>query len=258
MFGGGLVELSSTFEASVRLARNRLFRMHENAGVGHLGGNLSSLDALLVLHHLVLTVDDVFILSKGHSAGALYVALWSIGELTDGDLDSFHEDGTRLPGHPPVQGMPGVSFGTGSLGHGLGLATGLALAKKLLGEKGRVYCLTSDGEWQEGSTWEALHFGLGAGLDNLTVMVDMNSWQGFGRVENVAPALDLATRLESLSVLSEVVDGHSHRSILSSLRSEPGFRCVLLKTLKGKGWTGFEDTLQSHYIPPRPAAGSSQ
>src|SRR6185312_15216282 len=113
----------------------------------------SCLDLLLTLHHRVLAGDDQFVLSKGHAAGALYVTLWSRGVLSDDDLKRFHKDQTRLAGHPPVSGIAGVPFATGSLGHGLGLATGLALAKRLKREPSRVFCLTSDGEWNEGSTW---------------------------------------------------------------------------------------------------------
>ena len=100
-------------------ARARLLQMHFASGVGHLGGNLSALDMLLSVYHDVLGPDDQFLLSKGHSAGALYVTLWTLGRLTDADLESFHRDGTRLSAHPPAAGLPDVSFATGSLGHGL-------------------------------------------------------------------------------------------------------------------------------------------
>jgi transketolase len=117
-----------------RRARLRLVRMHFESGVGHLGGNLSCLDLMLVLHHDVLRSIDQFVLSKGHSAGAYYITLWTQGRLTEEDLTQFHKDGTRLSGHPPAKGIDEILFATGSLGHGLGLAAGLALAKKLKGE----------------------------------------------------------------------------------------------------------------------------
>ena len=150
-------------------ARLRLLRMHYESGVGHIGGNLSCLDLLLILHHRVLLPADQFVLSKGHSAGAYYVTLWTLGKLTEQDLSTFHKDGTRLSGHPPTSGIDDILFATGSLGHGLSLAAGLALAKRLKGEPGRVFCLTSDGEWNEGSCWEALIFAKHHGLDNLTI-----------------------------------------------------------------------------------------
>src|SRR4030095_11926071 len=109
----------------------RLLTMHFESNVGHIGGNLSALDIILYLHHYVLEPVDRFVLSKGHAAGALYTALWSIGRLTDADLREFHRDGTRLSGHPPVGKIPEIVFATGSLGHGLPLSAGLALGKKL-------------------------------------------------------------------------------------------------------------------------------
>lgn len=166
-----------------RAARLRLLAMHHRAGVGHLGGNLSCLDALLVLFHEVLGRDDHFVLSKGHSAGALYVTLWSKGMLTDTDLDTFHAEGTKLAGHPPARGCPAIEFATGSLGHGLSLAAGTALASRFMGATCRVFCLTSDGEWEEGSTWEALLFAVHHGLVSLTVMVDANGLQGLGTTQ---------------------------------------------------------------------------
>ena len=117
--------------------------MHHEAGVGHVGGNLSALDAMLVLHHRVMTPEDSFILSKGHAAGALYVTLWTTGELDDAQLTEFHADGSRLSGHPAAGWTPGIPFATGSLGHGLPVSAGVALARKLEGRPGRLFCLCS-------------------------------------------------------------------------------------------------------------------
>ena len=125
MRNSGLANMDVTSSADLRCkAKLRLLQMHYESGVGHLGGNLSALDILLCLYHFILRKDDLFVLSKGHGAGALYVALWSVGALTDDDLRQFHKDGTRLSGHPPAAGIPEIIFATGSLGHGLGLACG--------------------------------------------------------------------------------------------------------------------------------------
>src|SRR5712692_10529835 len=142
-----MVDLRTRFEQLARRSRLRLLRMHYESGVGHIGGNLSAFDLLLTLYHYVLRPEDRFVLSKGHAAGALYVTLWSLGRLSDDDLKQFHRDNTLCAGHPPAHGIDDIPFATGSLGHGLSLAAGLALAKRLRGESGRVYCLTSDGEW---------------------------------------------------------------------------------------------------------------
>src|SRR3954452_20389564 len=120
-----------------RHARLRLLRMHYESKVGHIGGNLSCLDLMLALHHDVLRPVDQFVLSKGHAAGAYYITLWTLGRLHEDDLRQFHGDGTRLSGHPPASGIEDILFATGSLGHGLSLAAGLALAKRLKREPGR-------------------------------------------------------------------------------------------------------------------------
>ena len=169
----------------VKRARRRLLEMHYHAGVGHIGGNLSALDALLVLHHQVMGSDDVFVLAKGHAAGALYITLWSLGKLSDEDLHTFHQDGTLLAGHPVAGWSKDIPFATGSLGHGLPDAAGMALGYKLQSEAREVFCLTSDGEWQEGSNWEALIFAIHQRLANLTILIDENGLQGFGTTHAV-------------------------------------------------------------------------
>jgi transketolase len=127
------------------LARKRLLRMHYEARVGHIGGNLSAIDAMLIVLHEYVQPDDLFVLSKGHSAGALYTALWTLGHLSDDDLKTFHQDGTLLAGHPPASGIPQIAFATGSLGHGLSLSAGSALGFRFRRRDARVFCLMSDG-----------------------------------------------------------------------------------------------------------------
>ena len=114
----------------ILVAKKRLLQMHFESGVGHIGGNLSCFELMMVIHHRVMKKEDAFVLSKGHAAGALYVTLHSLGRLSSKDLNTFHQENTLLAGHPPARGLPGVLFGTGSLGHGLPLATGVALAKR--------------------------------------------------------------------------------------------------------------------------------
>ena len=167
-------------------ARVRLLKMHFESGVGHIGGNLSSLDLMMCLYHIILSEDDSFVLSKGHAAGSLYTTLWSLGRLTEDALKTFHQDGTKLSGHPPANWMPEILFATGSLGHGLSLSNGLALGKKFKGENGRIFCLLSDGEWNEGSNWEALIFAVHQKLKQLTIIIDYNRLQGFGTTREVA------------------------------------------------------------------------
>src|SRR5689334_9907306 len=222
---------ASIFQETIRLARLRLLKMHFESGVGHIGGNLSALDTLLCLYHHVLQADDAFVLSKGHAAGALYVTLWTCGRLADEDLRQFHQDGTRLSGHPPTKGIPEILFATGSLGHGLGLATGLALGKKLKAEPGRIFCLMSDGEWNEGSNWEALIFARQHHLDNLTFIVDANGLQGFGTTREVADLEPLAEKFRAFGLAAEEVDGHDPAALIATLCREPcGPQAVIART----------------------------
>ena len=239
-----------------RRARLRLLRMHYESGVGHIGGNLSCLDTLLVLHHGVLGPADAFILSKGHAAGALYVALWTLGRLTDEDLRAFHGEDTRLSGHPAPGFLPEIPFATGSLGHGLPLAAGMALGKQLRREPGRIYCLTSDGEWQEGSNWEALIFAAHRRVP-LTLLVDANGLQGFGTTEEVAGQGALSDQLAAFGVPVADVDGHDPEALRRACAAPPeplgapdgGVRVVFARTRKGHGVSFMEDRMEWHYLP---------
>ena len=237
-------------ENSLDRARRRLIEMHYRARVGHLGGNLSCIDAMMLVHHETMRQGDRFVLSKGHSAGALYVTLWSLDRLTDEELDSFHRDDTLLGGHPPPRGIPGILFGTGSLGHGLSLAAGLALAARLQRTDRRVFCLTSDGEWQEGSTLEAAIFACHHRLENLVILVDHNGLQGFGSTADVASMSPLRDRLSGLDLDFRACDGHdlaSMRQALAPGRSKPSM--VILNTVKGRGVPEIEGKMESHYLP---------
>src|SRR5258708_18719171 len=201
----------------IQRAKLRLLEMHYQSKVGHIGGNLSALDILVSLYHFRLGPNDKFVLAKGHSAGALYVTLWTLGLLSDEDLRHFHGEGTRLSGHPPLRGIPEIIFATGSLGHGLSLAAGLALGKKLRGEPGRVFCLTSDGEWNEGSCWEALIFAQHQQLGNLTMLVDLNGMQGFGSTQEVANLDPLADKFRAFGLPTQEVDGHDAHALRRAL-----------------------------------------
>lgn len=234
----------------IEIVRNRMITMHFQAKCGHLGGNLSCLEAMVTLHHSVMESDDRFLLSKGHSAGALYVTLWSLGKLTDSDLETFSKDNTLLPGHPSGTGIPDLLFPTGSLGHGPSLAAGLALAAKYKNASRQIYCLCSDGEWQEGSCWEALAFAVHHQLCNLTILIDQNGLQGFGTTEEIISCSDLTQRIAAFGAYVQRVDGHNCAAIKESLENKSSEKpnIVILDTIKGKG-LHFEDKMESHYLP---------
>lgn len=235
----------------IKKVKARLLRMHYEAGIGHIGGNLSSLEIMLALHHRVMGEDDVFVLSKGHAVGALYVTLWSRGVLSDQDLCTFHAEGTRLSGHPPVRGIPEIVFATGSLGHGIGLAAGIALGKKLRSPSGRVFCLTSDGEWNEGSSWESLIFAAHHKLNRLTIVLDQNGLQGFGSTRDVAGIGPLADKFRAFDVPALEIDGHDPDAIEKALRQTPphGPNAVVARTVKGHGVSFMENRMEWHYLP---------
>jgi len=236
----------------IRLTKRRLLEMHFESNAGHVGGNLSCFDALIVLFHHEIKTIDRFVLSKGHSAGALYATLWSLGKLSDDDLATFCKDDSILPGHPSGTGIPGLMFPTGSLGHGPSLSAGLALAAKKQKSGRSIYCLCSDGEWQEGSCWEALIFAVHHKLDNLTILIDQNKLQGFGTTDQVISCGDLQTRLSSFGANALSCDGHDHEAILHALESPTSLpKIILLNTVKGRG-TLYENKMESHYLPLTP------
>lgn len=238
-----------SFPDTVRQARARLLQMHYESKVGHIGGNLSCLDTLMVLFHQVLTPHDSFVLSKGHSAGALYTALWSKGRLSDDDLRTFHKDSTHLSGHPAPRHLPEIQFATGSLGHGLSLAAGLALGKTLQAEAGRVFCLLSDGEWQEGSNWEALIFTAHRRLP-LTLIVDSNGLQGFGTTREIASQEALTEKFRAFGVPVEEVDGHDLEALRAALTREVReTHAIVAHTRKGCGVSFMENRMEWHYLP---------
>jgi transketolase len=240
---------TDSFSHSLRRARGRLLQMHFESGVGHIGGNLSCLDLLMTLHQRVMQAHDVFVLSKGHAAGALYVTLWSQGVLTDTDLRQFHQEGTRLSGHPAPNWRPEICFATGSLGHGLGLSAGIALGKTLQAQPGRVFCLLSDGEWQEGSNWESLLFAAHRRLP-LTLLVDANGLQGFGTTTEVAGLEPLAEKLRAFGLPVLEIDGHDPDAIAHACsQTISGPQALIARTRKGNGVSFMEHRLEWHYLP---------
>lgn len=238
-------------EKKLHATRRKLIEMHLASRVGHLGGNLSCLDVMMLIHHEFLDVGDKFILSKGHSAGALYITLNSLGLISDAEINTFHSDGTRFAAHPVASLVDNIDFSTGSLGHGLSLACGVAMAWRLQGRHQKVYCLLSDGEWQEGSTWEALIFAAHHRLSNLTIIVDKNGLQGFGRVSEVASMDDLAEKLKPFNVVVSTTNGHQLNSMRCALKyKHKSVQVVICETIKGYGLADFEGTVDSHYLPP--------
>jgi transketolase len=244
--------IPKTFTKNLANSKQRLLEMHSESNAGHVGGNLSCFDALFVLFQLIFNKEDRFVLSKGHAAGALYTVLWSLGKISNAELATFCKNDTKFPGHPSGTGIPGLLFPTGSLGHGPSLSAGLAMAAKKQKSGRKVYCLCSDGEWQEGSCWEALIFAVHHNLDNLTILIDQNKLQGFGSTEEVISCENLEQRIASFGANVLSCDGHDHEAILHTLECPTTLpKIILLNTVKGKG-TLYENKIESHYLPLTP------
>jgi transketolase len=234
--------------------RRRFLRMHYEARAGHIGSGLSAIDLLTYLYRVWLRPQDRFILSKGHGASSLYATLNHFGRLSDAELATYYQDGTLLPAHPAPRALAEIPAATGSLGHGLPIACGMAYARKRLdGNDARVACLVSDGDCNEGATWEAALFAGHHGLDNLVVVVDANGIQGFGRTADVLGLEPFAKKWEAFGFDVVELDGHDFSQIdaafafVGPTRGRP--RCLLARTVKGKGVRIMEDTVEWHYWP---------
>jgi transketolase len=238
-------------------------RMVHRAKASHIGTCFSMADLLAVLYGAVLRIDparpdwedrDRVVVSKGHGAAAIYAVLAETGFFPTQWLETYCSDGTRLAGHVTHHGVPGVEFSSGSLGHGLSLACGVALAGKRDGRPYRAFALLSDGECDEGSIWEAALFAPHHCLDNVVVIVDYNKIQSFGTVKEVLDLEPFAAKWRAFGWSVREVDGHDHRQIYDALAKPPwevGRPSVLIAhTVKGKGVSFMEDKLEWHYRSP--------
>jgi transketolase len=233
--------------------RTTLLKMHFEANSGHIGCSLSCIDLLIAILSDMNEADS-FILSKGHAASALYVVLNEMGKISDLEFQSYYKDGTTLPAHPAPAKISAISFATGSLGHGLPLAVGVAKAKKIKKEKGYSFVLMSDGETNEGTTWEAAHFALSNHLDNLVVFIDKNGLQGFAKTKEVLGDTAPLDLWKAIGFDVTEVDGHSIELVLnaktSMLKMNNGKpKLIIANTVKGKGVSFMENKLEWHYLP---------
>ena len=228
--------------------------LHKQAGSGHIGSSLSCIELLAASLVLEKRPEETFILSKGHAAMALYVCLHHLGELSDLELASVYLDGTRLPAHPAPRHWPGIPFALGSLGHGLPIAAGIALADQMAGQDRCSFVLMSDGETNAGTTWEAAHLASQHRLDRLIVLVDRNGLQGFGRTGEVLGDTAHPAKWEQMGFEAVECNGHDLPALQSRLRAfrerRDGRPKVLLgNTIKGCGVSYMEDRLEWHYLP---------
>jgi transketolase len=256
--------LKSPLAELARKIRLHVIRMTHAAKSSHVGSSLSMAELLAVLYARIMrlspeTVNDPdrdrLVLSKGHACAGLYAVLAERGFFPREWLDGFYLDGGKLPGHATADGIPGVEVSTGSLGHGLPIACGMALAGKRDGLPYRVFAVLSDGECDEGSNWEATLFAPHHHLDNLVVIVDYNKIQSLGHVKDVLDLNPLAAKWQAFRWAVREVDGHDIKALSAAFAAvpfEPGKpSCVIAHTVKGKGVGFMEDTLLWHYRSPQ-------
>lgn len=246
--------------ALAKRMRIHALKMTSRGGSSHIGAALSMADIIAVLYGGAMNVDpanpkkadrDRFILSKGHAGACVYAALAETGFFPVEKLSTHYQDGSDLSGHVSHKGIPGVELSTGSLGHGLGVGTGMAYGAKLDGKPFRVFVVLSDGECDEGSNWEAILFAGHHKLDNLVAVIDYNKIQSLAPVAETLELEPFADKWRAFRWHVIEVDGHDHDALqgaLTTIPAEPGKPTVVIcHTTKGKGVSFMENTVLWHY-----------
>ncbi|MDQ6670572.1 MAG: transketolase [Chloroflexota bacterium] len=247
-------DLDASRERCARM-RRRILEVSQGISAIHIGGAFSCLEVVDTIYFSLKRATDTFVLSKGHGSAAQYVALEELGVLSHADLETLCKPTGRLGTHPDY-GLPGIEASTGSLGHGLGIAMGMALADRLNELDRTVYVVMSDGELQEGSVWEAMMLAPTLRLTNLVAFVDNNDMQSFGHTSkthpNFYPVLDKARAFGWEAV---EIDGHDQTAIYAavSARRASAPLMVIARTTKGKGVSYMENVPMWHYRSPSPA-----
>ena len=244
--------------------RGQVIKMSYQSGAPHLGSSLSCIDLLTAAYWTALDIDpkkptdpnrDRFILSKGHAAPALYAVLARRNFFDPAWLDSFAQHGSPLAEQPSPDCAPGVELATGSLGHGLPVALGLALAGKIQNRTYRTIVVSSDGECNEGSVWEAALLAPALKLSRLAVLVDFNKWQATGRSEEVTSLAPLRAKWEAFGWHAIELDGHDMGALVEALREVPHPSgkplAIIAHTIKGKGVSFMQDDNNWHYRIPK-------
>lgn len=253
----------TALESHARRIRMRLVRMSHDSGAAHLGSSMSCVDVLVALYWKSLGVDpnkpgdpnrDRLILSKGHASAALYATLAERGFFDEELLETFGQPGGHLPEQMSPGCVPGVEAATGSLGHGLSLGVGMALASKITRQPYRVWAVLSDGECNEGAVWEAAMFAAAQKLDNLVAVIDYNGWQATGRSNEIMALEPLADKWRSFGWMTREINGHDLSELSETVRQIPFAAdkptCIVTRTIKGKGVSFMEDDNNWHYRIP--------
>lgn len=241
-------EIKRLVKKSIKI-RMQVVNMIYKSKMGHIGGSLSATDILVALFYAIMKPGDKFILSKGHSVEAYYAILGDLGFFPKEKLETYCQFGSEFIGHPSIE-IPGIDIATGSLGHGLSIACGMAFSFKKDKKNNRVYVLMGDGELQEGSIWEAAMFASSYNLDNLIGIIDRNRLQIGGDTEAIVKLEPLADRWSSFGWEVKEVDGHNIEEIITTIKSfsrnnKP--HMVIARTIKGKGISFMENNPKWHH-----------
>lgn len=252
-----------SYDDLMKNIRKEIFLTAQSANIAHIASAFSIVETMYVLYEEnILKFDcknphwegrDYFILSKGHGSLALYNELYRVGFFDKNVLRSFSKPGSILGGEPCFPNTPGVECSTGSLGHGLSFAVGVALSKKIDNRNERVFCLLGDGECEEGTIWEAVMFAVRHKLDNLTILIDSNKIQKMGTIEEIMGIDSWKKYFETFGCNVEEVDGHNVSNIKeclvkNAIKNKP--RVVILNTTKGKGVSIVENNPRWHWKLP--------
>ena len=243
-----------------RKVRIHAVKMVNKGGSSHIGSVLSIVDILAVLYGRVMQYRsnepkwvnrDRFILSKGHAGAGVYAVLAECGFFNIAELDKHYQDGSIFSGHVSHKGVPGVELSTGSLGHGLPVASGMALAAKIDKKSHKIFVVMSDGELDEGSNWEAFMFAAHHGLNNLTAVIDRNKLQSMKTTEETLSLEPLRDKLIAFGWNVIEVDGHNHNELFSAIDSDTKKpKVIIANTIKGKGVSFMENEIAWHYRTP--------
>ena len=240
--------------------RKSILKMNAKSSASHSGTALSTVDILSVLYFKIMNINinepklkdrDKFILSKGHGSSALYAVLAEKGFFDRQLLDGFYIDGGQLPGHLDKEAVPGVEVSSGSLGHGLSIAIGMAIASKVDKVGNHIYVMCGDGELNEGSMWEAIMFAPHKQLNNLTLIIDYNKLQGYGKTNEIVNLESLNEKFRAFHWDVIEIDGHNFKQIEESLMkvaNKP--KVIIAHTIKGKGVSFMENEFVWHYKSP--------
>lgn len=252
----------NSIELAKRIRIDVLHMVH-NAHASHIGSAFSIADVLAVLYADILKYDvenpkwaerDRVVLSKGHAGSALYAVLGEVGFFDKEQLNEYGQNGSPFSEHISHKGIPGIELSTGSLGHGVCVATGMALAAKIDAIPCRVYAIVGDGECDEGSFWETVMFANQYNLSNFTVIIDRNNMQAMGNTDSVISTGDLAKKISEFGWNALTIDGNNHPAILSALQTKFDNGkpvCIVANTIKGKGVSFMENQLIWHYRDPQ-------